>query len=187
MFKKTKLFIVILVLFLSLQLVFANTKTPTVSFPKTVTLVDEKVSVEFYVYNPNNVEQTYFLKSYTTPFISEFSESTVSVLPKTSQKVLLIITPLSDVLDSVYGVSIEIQNTEITKKTEFEIIQKNNKKCPVDLQHTIIYVKESDNYKLELIFKNFTDKDETVIITDLKDINLQVPVGEVIVLKNSES
>jgi hypothetical protein len=187
MIKKIKPLIFIFALFLSLQLVYATTSPPTVSFPKTVTIVDTQISVDVYIYNPNTTEQNYFLKSYTSPYVSEFSESTISVSSKTSKKVSLKINPLENVLESVYSASIEIQNSEHTKKSEFEIIQKANRKCPVDLQYLIIYVKESDNYKLELIFKNSTDKDKTINITNLKDINLAAPLGEVIAPKNSES
>ena len=180
MIRKNEFLLLIIVLLVSLQLVYAQ-DTPTVSFPKTVTVVDTPISVTLYVYNPNSTEQTYSLVSYTSPYESYFSEDRITLKPNESKEVTLVISPQENVLDSTYKASIDLKYLENSKKIDFDIIQKANRGCPIDLQYTIAYVKESDNYRLDLVFKNSNNKDEDIDIIGLKDINLEYPIGIVAV------
>jgi len=183
MYKKIFLFIVIALM--SLQIVHAG--TATTSFPATVTLVDKQISVDLYIYNPTSTVQTYTLKSYTAPYPSYFSETTVRLQPNTSKLVPLTITPLENQLESTYSSNLEVLSGDYYKKINFNILQKTNRTCPVDLQYFISYVKESENYKLELIFKNNSNRDQDIDILDLRDINLEVPIGKISTTKASES
>jgi len=183
MFKK--IFLLFIILMISLQVI--NAQTPVVSFPKTITLVDAPINVDLYIYNPNNVTQTYTLKAHTSPYPSVFLEETIVLNANESRKIPLKITPLSNVLGSTYNSSIEIKSTNYNRKIDFQIIQKTNRKCLVDLQYFLLYVKETDNYKLELIFKNSSNRDENLEIIGLQNIYLDSQIGEITIPKNSES
>ncbi|MFA5745513.1 MAG: hypothetical protein WCX82_01540 [archaeon] len=183
MFKK--IFLLLIIALISLQVVYAG--NATTSFPSNVTLVDKQISVDFYIYNPTSTVQTYTLKSYTAPYPSYFSETTIRLQPNTSKLVPLTITPLENQLESTYSSSIEVTSIDYYNKITFTILQKTNRVCQVDLQYFISYVKESDNYKLELIFKNNSNINQNIDVLDLRDINLEVPIGKISTIKATES
>lgn len=178
MIKKNIFLFLMIALLLSLQIIYAE-DAPTISFPKKVTVVDTPISVTLYVYNPNSTAQTYSLVPYTSPYESYFSEDKITLKPNESKEVTLIISPQENVLDSTYKASIELMYLQNSKKIEFDIIQKANRNCPIDLQHTIVYVKESDNYRLDLFFNNSSEKTQEIDIIGIKDINLEYPIGVV--------
>lgn len=186
MIKKNVFLVLMIALLLSLQIIYAES-TPTVSFPKKVTVVDTPISVTLYVYNPNSMEQTYSLVSYTSPYESYFSEDKITLNPNESKEVTVVISPQENVLDSTYKASIEVMYLENSKKIDFDIIQKANRSCPIDLQHTIAYVKESGNYRLDLIFNNSSKKDQELDVIGIKDINLEYPIGIIIVPSDVET
>ncbi len=179
--------ILLLILIIYLATPFTNAQELSVTFPKTITLVNTPISVDLYLYNTTSTTNTYSLKSYTAPYPSEFLEERITISPNSTKKITLKITQLSNQLQSTYNSSIEISSATYYNKINFEIIQKANRVCPIDLQSTVIYVKESDNYKLELTFKNSTNRDQDIDIIALKDINLEYPLGKLTAPKNSES
>lgn len=183
---KKNIFVLFMIALLSLQVVYAD-YAPTVSFPKKVTVVDKPVSVILYVYNPNLTEQTYSLVSYTSPYESYFSEDKITLNPNSSKEITVVISPQENVLESTYKASIEVMYFQNSKKVDFDIIQKANRSCPIDLKHEIVYVKESDNYRLDLIFNNSSGKDQEINITDIKNINLEYPIGVVVVPSDLET
>lgn len=183
---KKKVFLFIMVALLSLQVIYAD-NSPTVSFPKKVTVVDAPISATLYIYNPYSTEQTYSLVSYTSPYESYFSEDKITLNPNESKEITFVISPLENVLDSTYKASIELMYLQNSKKIDFEIIQKANRICPIDLQHTIVYVKETDNYRLDLTFKNSSNKDQEINIIGIKDVNLDSPIGVVVVTSDVET
>jgi hypothetical protein len=186
MIKKNVFLVLMITLLFSLQIIYAE-DAPTISFPKKVTVVDTPIYVTLYVYNPNSTEQTYSLVSYTSPYESYFSEDKITLKSSESKEVTLIISPQENVLDSTYKASIELMYLQNSKKIEFEIIQKANRSCPIDLQHTIVYVKESGNYRLDLFFNNSSKKDQELDVIGIKDINLEYPIGVVIVPSDVET
>jgi hypothetical protein len=149
----------------------------TVSFPENITLVNNPVSVELYVYNGSNSSELITLTSYISPFPSSFSENQFRLSPNESKRVTVTISPLNDYLESVYSSSIEIKSANYYNKQTFNIIQKTNRICSIDLQYFVMYVPSSDEYKLELILKNNSIVNKDIEIIGLKDINLSDEIG----------
>ena len=129
-----------------------------VSFPKDITLVDKQVSVEMYVFNSSSVAEIITLTGHTTPFPISFSETQFRLNPNESKRIAVNFTPLTNYLDAVYSSSIEIRSANYYNKYTFNITQKSNRVCSIDLQYFVIYVPSTDQYKLELILKKYQIK-----------------------------
>lgn len=179
-----KKFLILISLLLMSTYIYAS--GITVSFPENITLVDNQVSVELYVYNGTNISKQFNLTSHTTPFVSSFSENQFRLNPNESKRISVIFNPLENNLEAVYNSSIEVKSQDYYNKVNFIIIQKTNRTCGIDLQYFAEYIQDSSNYKIDLIFKNNSTIDQTIEIIDFKDVNLTEELNDVNISRETE-
>lgn len=155
-------------------------------FLDNITLFDKPISAELYLYNSTSTPKQITLKANTSPFSATFSENQFVLKPGESKRISVTINQLADSLDVAYNSSIEITSADYYKKLPFTITQRSNRACQIVLRYTINYLPATDNYKLELFFKNDSKTDKTIEIIGLKDINLSSGIGVIDIPKESE-
>lgn len=152
-----------------------------VYFPKSISIVDREVTAELVIHNLSNKTEKITLASNTSPFQTTFSQEQFDLLPNETKKITVSFSPLTERLDSVYSASIEVKSINYYIKEIFTITQKSNRTCMIDLDYSVKYNTNADNYRLELFFKNNDKIEKEIEIIGLKDISLDEEIGKVTV------
>jgi len=180
--KKNILFFIVLLLFSN----YIYAQDISVIFPESATLVNDSVSVDFYIHNLSRFTEQLVVKAHTSPFPHFLSESNILLQPNDSKKISLVLTPLTNQLDSVYVSSLEISSNNYYKKINFQIIQKANRTCSIDVNYLATYIPFSEEYKIEIILKNNSDTTQEIEIIGLKEISISAEISVIEIPKQTE-
>ena len=138
------------------------------NFTETIVLYDKAVSYDLTLYNASNESQLYTINTYTTPFEVTLIPETIRLAPRERGKITFLFEPLLDQLESVYSSNFRITSNNEIKTVYFNINQKSNKVCPLDLR--INNVINDDNLSFILRIENTTTKNYNLELIDLENI-----------------